>query len=242
MKYFCVSDVGLMRPINQDSYMCLSNEGEDLLVLVCDGIGGSKAGEVASGEVIQTFVDEFKQISKFHSLAQADEFLYRTCLKANLHIYKLAKQNPEYRGMGTTITGILMTEHGNVTINVGDSRVYKIDEKMSCLTEDHTLVNEMLKSGEITYEESLNHPKKHFLTAALGIFERIYPDIKIVQEAAYYLVCSDGLHGFVPHEKIEKIILNPNKNIEEKTNELLQAALLEGGYDNITIVLVNKDV
>lgn len=241
MRYYCITDVGLVRKNNQDSYLCLENEANDLLALVCDGIGGSLAGEVASGEVIKTFYNAFKAIDSFDSLKEAADFLLKTTQKANHHVYKLAKDNIQYHGMGTTITGILLTKYGNLSINVGDSRVYGIDQKMNLLTDDHTLVNEMLKRGEISYLESLNHPKRHFLTAAVGIFDYIVPDIKEQAVYDYYLVCSDGLHGFVKEDKILKTVLNTS-DVESKVKELCNAALLEGGYDNITIVLVKQHV
>ena len=114
------------------------------------------------------------------------------------YIYDLSMSNEEYFGMGTTITGIVITSKGCLSINCGDSRTYGfIDNKIFKLTEDHTLVNQMLAKGQISYEESLNHPKRHYLVRAVGIFDDVKFDVHKVKDMDYYLVCSDGLHGYV---------------------------------------------
>ncbi|MBQ5443765.1 MAG: serine/threonine-protein phosphatase [Erysipelotrichaceae bacterium] len=241
MEYFCVTDTGLVREKNQDSYLAISNAYGDFLVLVADGIGGGKAGEVASGETIKYFDDHFKGSGPFENIEDGINYIRYHISCANRHIYDLSSRYVEYAGMGTTLTGILITSHGTISINCGDSRVYGfIDDLSIHLTVDHTLVNQMLEKGQITYEESLNHPKKHYLVKAIGIFPVVTPDVHKVKNMDYYLVCSDGLHSYVSDEEIAKIVIRKDKSVEEKCIDLKDLALLKGGFDNITIVLVKR--
>lgn len=241
MIYSCISDIGLMRDKNQDSYLAVENKYGDFLAIVADGIGGGRAGEVASGELVKYFDEVFKESGPFISLQNAIDFMNYHLEKSNKYIYDLSNSNNEYAGMGTTITGILVTSKGCVSINCGDSRTYGfLDNKIFKLTEDHTLVNQMLAKGQITYEESINHPKRHYLVRAVGIFEDTKFDVHKVKDMEYFLVSSDGLHGYVSDEEIKKIVLDNSKTIEERTIELKDIALLKGGYDNITVVLIKK--
>ena len=129
-------------------------------------------------------------------------------IKANEEVFKLSCKYKDFKGMGTTLTGLLYTSVGVITFNVGDSRVYGFaDNKMFKLTVDHTLVNEMLQKGEITYEESLVHPKRHYLVKAIGVWDSILADIHQVAKMDQYLVCSDGLSSYVDEEDIKKLLL-----------------------------------
>ena len=241
MEYACVTDIGLVREMNQDSYLALENEYGDLLVLVADGIGGGKAGEVASGEVIKYFDFIFKESGPFESLDDGKRFIEYHVEIANSIIYDLSNKYDNYSGMGTTITGILITKQGILSINCGDSRVYGfIDNMVLHLTKDDTLVNQMLEKGQISYEESLNHPKKHYLVKAIGIFNTCEVDINKVRDMDYYLVCSDGLHAYLDDEEIGNIVFNKKLSLQEKVEELKDSALMKGGYDNITVVLFEK--
>ena len=240
MKYSCITDIGLLREKNQDSCLTIENKYGDLLAIVADGIGGGRAGEVASGELVKYFNDIFKESGPFDNLEDAENFLRMHIKNGNSFVYNLSLSNQKYFGMGTTLTGILITSKGTLSLNVGDSRVYGfIDSKLFKLTNDHTLVNQMLEQGKITYEESLNHPKRHYLVKAIGIFDEVEPNVHKVRDMNYYLICSDGLHGYVSDDEITNII-NSDKTIDEKVIELKDIALMKGGYDNVTIVLVEK--
>ena len=230
-----------MREKNQDSYVFTQNAYGDILMLVADGIGGSNAGEVASGEAIKYFDFIFKESGPFDTLQDAKNFLGFHVHACNKHIFDLSRKYADYRGMGTTLTGLMITDNGNLVVNCGDSRVYGYkDDKTYHLTEDHTLINQYLKEGKITPEEAVNHPKKHYLIKAIGIFEDPQADINIVEDMDYYLACSDGLHSYVSDEEISKIVLDQNKSVNEKVTDLKDLALLKGGYDNITVVLLEK--
>jgi len=241
MEYSCLTDIGLIREKNQDSYIAVSNAYGDFLVLVADGIGGANAGEVASGELIKYFDVNFRDSGPFSKLEDAINYMIYHIKKANKHVYELSKKHPDYAGMGTTISGVFFTKCGIISINCGDSRVYGfIDDLMIQLTVDHTLVNQMLEKGQITPEEAVNHPKKHYLVKAIGIYENCNPDVHKVKDMDYYLVCSDGLHGYVSEEEIRHIVFAEDKSVAEKAEDLKDLALLKGGYDNITVVLVRK--
>lgn len=241
MIYGCISDIGLVREKNQDSYLVVENKYGDFLAIVADGIGGGKAGEVASGETVKYFNEIFKESGPFEAIDDAIEFLNYHIEKVNKTVYELSLTNEDYHGMGTTLTGILITKNGNISLNVGDSRVYGfIDSKMFKLTTDHTLVNQMLEKGQINYEESLNHPKRHYLVKAIGIFDYMRGDVHKVKDMDYYLICSDGLHGYVSDEEITELINDEDKSVDDKVIELKDTALLKGGYDNITVILIKK--
>ena len=239
MEYYCTTDTGLVREKNQDSYIAISNDYGDFLVLVADGIGGGKAGEVASGEVIKYFDFAFKQSGPFEKIEDAINFMLFHIDSVNKHVYDLSVKYREYEGMGTTLTGILITSDGVISINCGDSRVYGIiDDKLIQLTSDHTLVNRLIDEGKITYEESLTHPQRHYLLRAVGVGNKVKADVHKVKQMDYYLVCSDGLHGYVGEDEMKEIILDENKTVAQKTVDLKDLALLKGGYDNVTVVLV----
>lgn len=241
MEFACVTDVGLVRDKNQDSYIAINNNYGDFLLLVADGIGGGKAGEVASGELIKYFDNEFKNSGPFDKISDAINYLIYHVNQANKCVYGLSLQKEEYSGMGTTLSGILITNNGTISINCGDSRVYGlIDNMLIHLTVDHTLVNKMIEDGEITYEQSLNHPKRHYLLKAIGIFDKVEPDIHKVRDMDYYLICSDGLHSYVTDEEIKNVILNEETSVKDKVNSLKVLALSKGGLDNITIILVKR--
>lgn len=241
MEYYCITDTGLVRDKNQDSYLAISNAYGDFLVLVADGIGGGKAGEVASGELIKYFDFAFRDSGPFVELDDVKRFIDYHAEVANSILHDLSDRYKDYEGMGTTLTGFIMTALGILSINCGDSRVYGfIDDRIIHLTHDDTLVNQMLEEGKISYEEAINHPKKHYLVKAVGVFDRCDADIHKVREMDYYLACSDGLHSYVSDEEIAGIVLNDELSVEEKTVELKDLSLLKGGYDNVTIVLVKR--
>lgn len=240
MNYYCLTDIGLHREKNQDSYCAIKNTKGDLLAIVCDGIGGGKAGDVASGEVVKYFINSFEKNEGFETITDAEDYIADCIEKTNDIVYKLSTKYEEYGGMGTTLTGILISNVGILSINVGDSRVYGyVDGKECRLTVDHTLVNDMLAKGEISYEEAINHPKRHYLVRAIGVWESVTPDIHKVQEMDDYLICSDGLYNYIDSNELSLIMTDVSLSSDEKANRLLKKALLNGGYDNITIIVVD---
>ena len=240
--FYCISDVGLHRTCNQDSYVTCTNNNGDFLALVADGIGGGKAGDVASKETVNYIKKRFSSLS-FESLCDAKEKMNDLLNKTNKYVFDLSMSNVDYLGMGTTLTGILITSFGSLSINVGDSRTYGIvDKKLFRLTNDHTYVNQMLEKGEITYKESLTHPKRHYLTKAVGVFDVVEFDIHKVKNMDMYLLCSDGLCGYLQDNEIMNIIDSLEYDtLKKKGDALIEKTLKKGGYDNVTVVLVNNE-
>ena len=239
IEYYGLSDVGLHRANNQDSYLTIFNSDGDFLAIVCDGIGGAKAGDVASKTVVDYFKDHFGN-SSFNSLEEANNYILHELKMANREVYALSISNPNYSGMGTTLTGVLITKFGTLSLNAGDSRTYgMLDKKLFHLTKDHTLVNQMIDNGEITYDESLTHPKRHYLVKAVGVWNDIVFDVHRVKNMDYYLICSDGLCGYCSDDEIVYIMDSLEfDTCEKKANELNRLALSKGGYDNTTVIVV----
>lgn len=241
-EYYAISDVGLKRPENQDSYLTIENRYGDFLGVVCDGIGGAQAGDVASGEAVKYLSEVFGDSGPFHTIEEAKEYLNKQLTLANKRVYDLARKNASLKGMGTTVTGIFISKCGILTFNAGDSRVYGVlDKKLFRLTTDHTLVNQMLEKGEITIEESIDHPMKHYLVRAVGIAAKVEFDIHPIKDMDLYLLCSDGLCGYVSDDEMLEILNDDNYDTcHKKCDELLKLALLKGGYDNITVVVARR--
>ena len=171
MKCYGLSDKGLTRNDNQDSYVIATSECGDILAVVCDGIGGAKAGDIASNMTVDYFFKEFSEHTGFVDNNDVAKWVTYHLNKCNEKIYALASRNPDYKGMGTTFAAVLLTRIGKFIINVGDSRVYGLnyDNVFKQISVDHSLVNDMLKNNEITLEQAKNHPQRNVLTNALGV-------------------------------------------------------------------------
>lgn len=238
MRYYQKSDIGKLRANNQDSCGIYINNNGYVLAMVSDGIGGLKAGEIASSMAIEymskPFLKKtFKQSDNlYHWLREAVE-------NVNRQILKEGAKNEEHRGMGATLVGALITNERTYVFNVGDSRCYLIGDKhMNCVTHDHTLLQRMLESGLIAPEEAENNPNRHVLINALGIDQPLRVDIEAFNNLYdMLLLCSDGLYGYVPEEEIRKVLLRKG-SVEHKTEKLVQLANNAGGFDNVTVIVV----
>jgi len=241
IEYYPITDIGKKRESNQDCYKIIIDKYDNCFCVVCDGIGGANAGDVAS----KTVCDELEKLvlkNKAHrKLSDIQYDISNNIDKVNKKIYELALNNSEYYGMGTTLTGIYFSKHGAFTVNIGDSRVYGFkNNTLTQLTDDDSLVNELYKRGEITKDEMANHPNRNYLTKAIGIYKYVEPKINMLNdEYERYLICSDGLHGYVSLDEISNI-LSSSMPLKEMSQSLLKLALDKGGLDNITIVLCEK--
>jgi protein phosphatase len=246
IKAFGATDVGKVRKLNEDSYKILPEKN---LLIVCDGMGGHAAGEVASRiavEIIEnafSFKEELKSLSIPQLEEEIPEFsldLVKAIRLANRQIYNLAKQNPSQKGMGTTMVAALL-EKGLATIcHVGDSRAYRIrNEMISQLTQDHSLVAEMMERNEISEKDSAFRLERNIITRALGNKPTIKVDLRIdpVLENDIYLLCSDGLTNFVSDQVILRTLTQNPKNLKASGMKLIEKANSSGGKDNITLVL-----
>lgn len=244
MKCYGVTDKGLVRSTNQDSYIIAANANDDILAIVCDGIGGGKGGDVASTMATDYLGDIFSKTNGFADLQQAKEFVRYHITRINFQIYTYAQTHPALKGMGTTLTAMFSGSVGKFVVNIGDSRVYGFNRGHGLvpLTVDHTWVMDMYRAGTLSYEEAQNHPKKNVITNAVGVWSNARMDIFEINEPYDdFLLCSDGLYGYVGQDKLEKVLDQMDCDMPFKLRTLLGLALKSGGYDNITIILMEDE-
>lgn len=242
MKAFGASDIGLHRKQNQDSYLIVENAAKDILGMVCDGIGGGLAGDVASHMAVRHMKERFLQKSGFQDDLDVKHWLKAVIQEANDLIFMQSAKSSRQKGMGTTCVGVIYTRHQTYIFNIGDSRIYGVyGNDFICLTEDHSFVRDLLKAGEITEEEAKTHPNRNMLTNALGIWNTVKVDInKIKGGYSRLLICSDGLHGYVKENEIFRILMQP-ANINQVVYELINASKNAGGYDNVSVIVFKSE-
>lgn len=242
MKVALKSDVGKKRSNNQDFSDYFLNKKGYLLAVLCDGMGGHRSGDVASSMVVSHLGKSWCE-TEFQTTKEIKEWLYKTINIENQRLLSKAKQSSELTGMGTTIVVAATSDDGVIIANIGDSRAYCLANKqLKQLTEDHSLVQELVKSGEITTSEAQNHPRKNVLTRSMGVNEPLLVDLFFYayQTEELILLCSDGLTNMVSPDEIKKILLLPTP-LEEKVNQLVNLANQRGGLDNITALLIDFD-
>ena len=241
MEYAYLTDPGKVRDHNEDSVIIVKNHNNEILLAVADGMGGHRGGEIASSIVISNIGKEFKELGKLGNKEDAILWIKNVVSEANVQIYKYTEENPESQGMGTTIVLAVLTNDYLLFGNIGDSSgyVYK-DNAIHKITNDHTLVNLLLKSGEITEEEAKDHPRKNVLMKALGATTTVEMDIFDVEtDVEGIFLCSDGLTNMLDDAQIAKV-LNEDLTPEEKVNKLIIKANNRGGTDNISVAFLKK--
>lgn len=235
-----VSHVGRVRQVNEDSVLIRQLEHGYTLGIVADGMGGHLAGDTASRLAVQTVAEDLSFLEPEISMDGLRSVLGDAILHANEVIYREASTDERLHNMGTTIVAVLLRNCEGYIGHIGDSRAYKVSAgQVTRLTDDHTLVNELFKSGQITEEELESHPRKNVLIRALGTDVDVSVELSPVALAAgeVLLLCSDGLSNPVSRELIGQIVGSPDLPLEDKADRLLQLALLAGGDDNITVAL-----
>lgn len=240
MRIYSQTDVGRRRTTNQDAYQTGNFDNGAVFAVVCDGMGGANAGQVASSTSAQMIFDYVcKSYSPKMNSVAIENMLRAAVRTANTEIWEQSRQNKEYFGMGTTVVAALVVDNLAHIVHVGDSRAYLIGASSAeRLTTDHSIVQVMLNSGEITEDEAKTHPKKNIITRAVGAEENIMCDYNIAlkTENAALLICTDGLSNLVDEETIFKIISSAKP--EEAAGQLIDLANKNGGTDNITAVLI----
>jgi protein phosphatase len=234
LEHYGITDAGKVRQNNEDSL--LVGEGQDTsLFVVADGIGGFEAGEVASSIAVETL----KELGPGESFDD-------TIQEANRRILSTAREDEKFSGMGTTVVAIRFAgtdeEPAAEIAHVGDSRAYLLrDGELQPLTEDHSLVAELVRSGDLTRAQAAEHPQKNLITRALGAEEAVEVDTTRipVETGDRILLCSDGLSDMVPEDRISEVLSEPSQDPETPVRQLLTEALEAGGTDNITLVLVD---
>ena len=239
ISYF-LTDTGRIRTHNEDSVTIVKNKKGEMLACVADGVGGHKAGEIASQIAINTITEAFKETFKDLDKLSAINWLRQATTEVNNKIFSFVDKHEEAKGMGTTLVCALITKDYILIGNVGDSSGFAVKkEKLYKITYDHTLVNLLLKAGEITEEEAKNHPKKNVLMKALGTNNPIEIDIFDCDlDVDGILLASDGLTNMLDKEKI-MTVLNSNEPIQDKVIKLIAKANNRGGTDNISVAYVD---
>ena len=233
------TDIGKVRVSNEDQAIALTNASGNVLLVVCDGMGGQNKGDLASSLALHTIVSSFKSRKGFLNSYFAKLWVSHAIREANRSIYEQSQTNLNYRGMGTTVTLLLIMKDVAILGHVGDSRCYFLKNRHDLvqLSEDQTYVGYLLRTEQITPEEALTHPKRHVLMNALGIYPSASIDLKTFPYLnEVVLLCSDGLYNNVPEEDIASIIKG-NDSVEQKVNELIAIGNKNGGSDNIAVVL-----
>lgn len=242
MKISVHSNIGKRRTSNQDyADYYMSNANQTLFVL-CDGVGGHQAGDVAS-RMTTTFLGErFKAVEEAFTLENLQNWMLEAIQDVNQFIYKKSVEHAELVGMGTTLVMAATVENHFVIAHVGDSRAYTFYQgNLKQITEDHSLVNELIRSGEITEEEGNNHPRRNVVTQSIGGTDSVSAEINIVSlsEIEMLLLCSDGLTSMVSRDDLITLF-NQNRFEDDFGEKLITAANDAGGMDNITIILISE--
>lgn len=240
MRAFAMTDVGQIREVNQDYVFTSENPVGTLpnLFVVADGMGGHKAGDVAARFAVETLVHYIESQKEETNPLRVLQSAIKT---ANEQLYDKAQNNEALTGMGTTMVAAVIEGNMLYVANVGDSRLYVVGEEMIQITRDHSLVEEMVRRGEIRREEARNHPNKNIITRAMGTSPKVTADcFEEPLDGRQVLMCSDGLTNMLEDEDI-KIIMNRSENLETAGRQLVAIANENGGMDNITVVLVNPN-
>lgn len=242
MEFVAKTDVGLRRSNNEDSYFAKKYSDEVSLYIVADGLGGYEGGEIASRlltiKMSRYFEEHLNDDLKDESIVS--DILLTALDKINGEIYKMEKSSPKYNGMGTTIVLVAVIYNKVYYLSVGDSRLYYISNDRNSIkqiTEDDTYVNTLLKTNAIEQKDVENHPQKHVLTKAIGVFKDIKTELHALNETSgYLLLCTDGLTNMLDDEAILQVL--QMKKFENTADEYIKKANENGGVDNTTVVVV----
>ena len=239
-----LTDIGLLRDHNEDTVASDLSIG---LLVLADGMGGYKAGEVASEIAVLTLTAELTEAMQHKAsmkllpgLLPESQMLISAIEKANATIYQISQNQPQCAGMGTTLVAGLFVDNKLVIAHIGDSRLYCLrHETLIQVTEDHSLLQEQLNSGLITFEQARTANYKNLVTRALGVDPEVEPEVQEldVKQGDIFLLCSDGLSDLVEDEIIKKILIDSNGNIEFAAAGLVQVANEMGGKDNISVII-----
>lgn len=248
MKSFGKSNIGLIRKVNEDAfyYQKQYSYGKPYICIVADGMGGHNAGEVASRMAvteIKEFIEKSLNELEYTDLKDYETLIKRAFLHANKVVYEKSMDSTECIGMGTTLTAVLIIENSMIIGHVGDSRVYFIRNGiMERITSDHSYVAELIKNGTIKPEEASKHPQKNLITRAIGTGKKIDVDVNVfdIKNGDYILMCTDGLSNMLDEDEILNVVIS-DKNLNEKCSDLIDLANNKGGYDNITVIVIEVD-
>ena len=238
MRFAAKSEKG--KRIQNEDYVYIPAGRDDIpLAVVADGMGGHRAGSIASTLAVETLLEEFRGSGE----RWPESRIVPAVRRANEAVYEMSRERPDCRGMGTTMVLALVNAERYVAANIGDSRLYHFDgESLHQITEDHSYVAELVAAGQITQEEALSHPRRNIITRALGTRSREKADIFHGMWAAgqMLMLCSDGLHGVLAERDMARI-LREEADMQAACEELVQIAIYAGSTDNISVALIRNE-
>ena len=241
MQIFSKTDRGRVRTDNQDAYFAGKITDDSVFAVVCDGMGGANAGNVAS-ELAVRHISEYviRSYRDGMDMTDTEKTLKNAIVSANISLYDMAVNNAELTGMGTTAVAAFVKDGTAVIAHVGDSRIYLVNGEIKQLTRDHSVVQSLIESGKITPEDAKVHPRKNVITRALGAEENVAVDSDCLNlsNGDTLLLCSDGLTNFLDDKDILTVF--QNNGISAVAERLVEEANKNGGGDNITVVTVTK--
>lgn len=236
---YAMTDIGRTRMVNQDYvFSCMEPVGNlPNLFIVADGMGGHQAGDFASSYCVKKFLESVSL-----SLQKNPHKIFEDAVKyANRELIEKSKGNPELKGMGTTLVALCIVGERAYVANVGDSRLYCMENELTQITVDHSLVQEMIRLGELTRESARSHPDKNIITRAVGAAKEIRADFFqfTITEKSVLLMCSDGLSNMVSDKEIA-VLLKSDRSAEKVARRLVETANENGGKDNIAVIVINS--
>ena len=242
MQYAYLTDTGKVRERNEDSVAIVKNKSGETLMLVADGMGGHKDGEVASSIAVSLISERFENIDSIGSKEDAISWLQTIVSEANVEIFNYVQDNPESEGMGTTLVLAVLTPSFLLFGNIGDSSGYVMKNGvLHKITVDHSLVNLLVSTGELTEAEAKDHPRKNVLMRALGANTEVEMDIFNVELSVDgIMLCSDGLTNMLDDEQIARV-LNEDIDLEQRLAKLIFKCNNRGGNDNISVAYLIKE-
>ncbi len=240
MRIFAKTDIGKLRTVNQDAYAAKILSDGAAFAVVCDGMGGANAGDIASKtavEIISQYV-----VSSYVPTMDADDILKlveNAITSANIEIYDMSKKDERLSGMGTTAVVAIVKQNQAYICNIGDSRAYIIGDSLKQITRDHSVVQNLVESGKLSPEEARVHPKKNVITRALGVEDNVLTDVYSIDfsDKDIILLCTDGLSNYVESKKIFETV--KNSALDKITELLICEANNGGGRDNITAAVIS---
>ncbi|MEG0794414.1 MAG: Stp1/IreP family PP2C-type Ser/Thr phosphatase [Bacilli bacterium] len=242
-KTFYLTDTGRVRTHNEDSVTVLKNTNNEYLMIVADGMGGHRKGEVASSLAVAHLGKRFTDSASIGTKLDAVNWLNDNINEVNTEILEYGEKNENSTGLGTTVVIAILTKDFLIVGNIGDSSGYVMkNKKLHKVTKDHTLVNLLIEAGNLTEEEAKSHPKKNVLMKALGASEKAELDIFDIDNGSEEVfLCSDGLTNMLSDEQIEKVLLDEELTIEEKVVKLIRKCNARGGTDNISAAYLIRE-
>lgn len=241
--YFCLSDKGKVRAINEDYVDAAINPWGNVLLVVADGMGGENKGEYASSTLVKVIIESFLSLDKeFKKPSAVKKWIYKAIKEANDKIYRKAQKEEEYRGMGTTLSMCLIIKDTLYTAQIGDSRIYLLrDNKLEQISVDQTYINYLINTKKVDPSVANTHPDRHKLTNAAGTKAIVNVEISEYKYSnERILICTDGLYNNVPLKDMTSIVKG-NDSLDKKCMQLIAFGNANGGSDNMALIIWESD-